>query len=236
MPYEAFALFEVEDAPRGHPPGVGRKVGRNDPCPCGSGKKYKKCHLPREQAERASRRESARDHDLDGELVRELGEYATLRFGSEWWHFNEDFVDPQEALQLVIPWSVYQYRVQGQSVLEWYLEEHGRHLSRAERSWLAAQQAAWLSVWEVIGVEPGETLTLRDLLSHRGALRPRGERLQHPRGAGRAAGAGRRSRGGVAAVRRASASASARRRCRGRAPRPGSAAAQAGRARGAASR
>lgn len=25
------------------------KVGRNDPCPCGSGKKYKKCHLDREQ-------------------------------------------------------------------------------------------------------------------------------------------------------------------------------------------
>ena len=26
------------------------KVGRNDPCPCGSGKKYKKCCLPKEQA------------------------------------------------------------------------------------------------------------------------------------------------------------------------------------------
>jgi hypothetical protein len=24
------------------------KVGRNDPCPCGSGKKYKKCHGARE--------------------------------------------------------------------------------------------------------------------------------------------------------------------------------------------
>jgi preprotein translocase subunit SecA len=23
---------------------VGPKVGRNDPCPCGSGKKYKNCH------------------------------------------------------------------------------------------------------------------------------------------------------------------------------------------------
>ena len=23
---------------------VGPKVGRNDPCPCGSGKKYKHCH------------------------------------------------------------------------------------------------------------------------------------------------------------------------------------------------
>ena len=25
-----------------------RKIGRNDPCPCGSGKKFKKCHLGRE--------------------------------------------------------------------------------------------------------------------------------------------------------------------------------------------
>jgi preprotein translocase subunit SecA len=24
---------------------MGDKVGRNDPCPCGSGKKYKKCHF-----------------------------------------------------------------------------------------------------------------------------------------------------------------------------------------------
>ena len=23
---------------------IGKKVGRNDPCPCGSGKKYKHCH------------------------------------------------------------------------------------------------------------------------------------------------------------------------------------------------
>ena len=23
---------------------VEKKVGRNDPCPCGSGKKYKQCH------------------------------------------------------------------------------------------------------------------------------------------------------------------------------------------------
>jgi preprotein translocase subunit SecA len=34
---------EVEDAPAVVPEPAG-KVGRNDPCPCGSGKKYKKCH------------------------------------------------------------------------------------------------------------------------------------------------------------------------------------------------
>ena len=27
-------------------PFVGRNVGRNDPCPCGSGRKFKKCCLP----------------------------------------------------------------------------------------------------------------------------------------------------------------------------------------------
>jgi preprotein translocase subunit SecA len=30
------------EAPK--PVRAGAKVGRNDPCPCGSGKKYKKCH------------------------------------------------------------------------------------------------------------------------------------------------------------------------------------------------
>jgi len=29
---------------------TGPKVGRNDPCPCGSGKKYKKCHGAGDQA------------------------------------------------------------------------------------------------------------------------------------------------------------------------------------------
>jgi preprotein translocase subunit SecA len=33
---------EVEKKPE--PVRVGEKVGRNDPCPCGSGKKYKNCH------------------------------------------------------------------------------------------------------------------------------------------------------------------------------------------------
>lgn len=31
--------------PEGSPQKVQPKVGRNDPCPCGSGKKYKKCCL-----------------------------------------------------------------------------------------------------------------------------------------------------------------------------------------------
>ena len=36
-----------------------KETNRNDPCPCGSGKKYKKCHLP-----------------ADAEAIREQGETA----------------------------------------------------------------------------------------------------------------------------------------------------------------
>jgi preprotein translocase subunit SecA len=35
---------EAEAAPKQTPARAEDKVGRNDPCPCGSGKKYKKCH------------------------------------------------------------------------------------------------------------------------------------------------------------------------------------------------
>ena len=40
-------VFEARDEPEPEPqpqPQSSKKVGRNDPCPCGSGKKYKKCH------------------------------------------------------------------------------------------------------------------------------------------------------------------------------------------------
>ena len=46
--YSAHALaareVAVAEAPKQRPVRVGQKVGRNDPCPCGSGKKYKQCH------------------------------------------------------------------------------------------------------------------------------------------------------------------------------------------------
>jgi hypothetical protein len=35
---------EIEDAPPAPEPAAPFKAGRNDPCPCGSGKKFKKCH------------------------------------------------------------------------------------------------------------------------------------------------------------------------------------------------
>ncbi len=42
---EALAEASKDDAPAAQPfVRQGQKIGRNDPCPCGSGKKYKHCH------------------------------------------------------------------------------------------------------------------------------------------------------------------------------------------------
>ncbi len=55
-----------------------RKIGRNDPCPCGSGKKYKHCCLVREEATDLEWRRLRRADDrFAGELFR----YALDRYG-----------------------------------------------------------------------------------------------------------------------------------------------------------
>ncbi|HEY8370476.1 MAG TPA: SEC-C metal-binding domain-containing protein [Thermodesulfobacteriota bacterium] len=40
----AALVYNRSDAPPAPARREVKKVGRNDPCPCGSGKKYKKCH------------------------------------------------------------------------------------------------------------------------------------------------------------------------------------------------
>jgi hypothetical protein len=53
LPYEAFPLFNIGVDPR--PASVDARtspLGRNDPCRCGSGKKYKVCHLDGDRSKR----------------------------------------------------------------------------------------------------------------------------------------------------------------------------------------
>jgi hypothetical protein len=164
IPYEALADFDVPQASAPAPVARAR-VGRNDPCPCGSGKKYKKCHLAEDEAARPAQAGPHPGHALDERMVREVVGYALTRFGERAMNFERDFEDVDEALQLAMPWLAYQQRIRGRTAADWYLEQHARRLSRTERAWLEAQRAAWLSVWEVTGVEPGGSIELRDLLT-----------------------------------------------------------------------
>ena len=141
------------------------RAGRNDPCPCGSGRKYKKCHLAADEAAHAQACSATATHELDERLVLRLTGFALDRFGDRWRAFEDDFGDSVGTAQLAWPWSVYDFEVDGRTVADAYRAARGRRCSPEERGWLDAQRAAWLSVWEVEGVDPGKTLTLHDLLS-----------------------------------------------------------------------
>ena len=141
------------------------RAGRNDPCPCGSGRKYKKCHLAADEAEHTENRSASAMHELDKRLVVRLTRFAVEEFGEKWEAFEDDFADSYAASPLAWPWSVYGFQVDGRTAADAYRAARGRRCSPEERRWMDAQRAAWLSVWEVEAVDPGKTLTLRDLLS-----------------------------------------------------------------------
>ena len=154
--------FDAEPPP---PEPFRPRATRNAPCPCGSGRKYKKCCLPADEAKHADRRQSPVIQESDERLVNRLTHFAISELGNAWESFGDDFHSVRRAVSLAAPWSVYGFEVDGRSVVEAYLDRHGRRCTPEERSWLNAQRAAWLSVWEVLAVDPGTTVTLRDLLS-----------------------------------------------------------------------
>lgn len=151
-------------APSSPPP----NLSRNAPCWCGSGRKYKRCHYRADRgghapAPRAP--QAAGIHEVDDRLLARMAVFAAQRFGRRWARAAEVFRDPQAEVQLFRQWAAYHYPVDGRPVFEWYLVEHGRELSRTERSWLEAQRGVWLGVWEMVDVRPGRGMQVRDLLS-----------------------------------------------------------------------
>lgn len=158
LPYEAHEAVDVP-APRR----AAAKVSRNAPCPCGSGSKYKKCCLPKDEA--AAANGPARIHHVDERLVFEMMRFADERFGAAWRRSWRDFVDADEAKQLHHPWSVYGFLVDAKPIVDWFLTERRSRLRADDRAWLEAQKRAWMGIWEVLAVDPGKGVTVRDLLS-----------------------------------------------------------------------
>ena len=108
----------------------------------------------------------AQVHELDERLINQLVATGMARFGDSWTGQSErPFRDPEAALQLFVPWSLYHARIKRKPLVQWFLEEQGGDLTGEERGWLLAQQAAWLSIWEVLQSIPGRSIALRDLLT-----------------------------------------------------------------------
>jgi hypothetical protein len=142
-------------------------TGRNDPCPCGSGRKFKHCHLAADQApHEAGRSEVSPLHEMDNRLSDVMMAFAESRFGAEM-QIDEQFqsLDSESGIQLLLPWILYIAPVRGRRVVDWFLESRSWSLTPAEVEWLEAQRRSWLSVWEILEVDPGRGFRLRDLLT-----------------------------------------------------------------------
>jgi hypothetical protein len=91
--------------------------------------------------------------------------FAEERFGAAWRRSWHDFSDAGVGKQLHRPWAVYCFLDDGRPVVDWFLEACCARLDAEERAWLEAQKRAWMGIWEVVAVEPGTSVTVRDLLS-----------------------------------------------------------------------
>lgn len=162
------------------------KVGRNDPCPCGSGKKYKKCCLGRtaptlaaappptpalfSEADRASALNKLRAFGDRPDLVHDLAEIAFDYWGPRLHsHPDEDqrkVLDLPQAEVMRTAWLWFDAELpDGRTLTDRFLTEEGASLTPGERAFLNQARATSQNLYEVEEVRLDEGMTLRDLVS-----------------------------------------------------------------------
>jgi hypothetical protein len=156
-------------------------LGRNDPCWCGSGKKYKKCHLESDEKSRPalpSRAETplvqhtGAEAELRQRLIdfvtgalrtREMEEALLMFVGSDPPAGAEDDSLSREALD----WMVHDYvppRL-GHPLIEEFLKRSPGGLSMRQRKILEGWSRARFSLFEVQEVREGSGVRVQDLLA-----------------------------------------------------------------------
>ena len=148
------------------------KIGRNDPCPCGSGKKYKNCCLLKERASQTSANpylpseESLRDKILsylDQERFdwdyKEAQDLWCTSFGT---YKSEDII---EGVWFTV-WFIHDYRLSyGKTLLELFYDESRHTLDGLEAEILDELLRARLGMYEVNSVKEGTGVGLTELFT-----------------------------------------------------------------------
>jgi hypothetical protein len=158
------------------------KVCRNDPCPCGSGKKYKRCCLLNQLI--SQDRLWTRQREPSDDLTRDMMRFAARKFGTQieeaWQDFNmtdlpDALVDRSTEDQIFMPYFLFQWDPlapsrrsgalgNGGVVLRWYMLERANRLTETERLFLHQATTQPVSFHEVLENKPGVGMTLRDVM------------------------------------------------------------------------
>lgn len=151
------------------------KVGRNDPCPCGSGRKYKNCCLNRDRNRRiqesAWRRDeqTALDKLLDFAQRPEFGAQFVVAFNLFWnGAYGLEGLDALERHEVArfLDWYVYDYRLESvnKRLIDLFMEEMATLLSPPDRERVRAWQDSYLSVYRITGAADEASLSVVDAL------------------------------------------------------------------------
>ncbi len=133
------------------------KPGRNDPCYCGSGKKYKKCHMPIDQQQEKEKRDwvqaahflsrdfmlYARDEQFAADFAQALAQYWNDFYTID----NAEEMSQPEALRF-FDWFVFDYRLaDGSRLLDTYRSDKWDELSTVQQQvlekWMAEAGTSW---------------------------------------------------------------------------------------------
>jgi len=150
------------------------RVGRNDPCPCGSGKKYKNCCLKKDRAKRirdsAWRREEqvtleklitfAQRPALSTQLVVAFNLFWNGNYGVEGWNALDS-----DEIGRFLDWYVHDYRLERsrERIVDLFMEEMGSRLLSGELERVRAWSDSYMSVYRMTGPAEQGLLSVVDI-------------------------------------------------------------------------
>lgn len=168
------------------------KIGRNDPCPCGSGKKYKHCCHDKEVHSSipdawGQDPEWSNIRLTEGKLIdaiigfgiKECGDDFLQDALDEFGIWGEHSVDEQHLETIVIPWVAFNWTPEtaeigpdGLEIVEQplglhFLDENAGRLDDYEQRFILAACAEPFSFFAVTGVVAGKSMELRDIFLDR---------------------------------------------------------------------
>lgn len=151
------------------------KLGRNDPCHCGSGKKYKDCHLPVEQAARSEQLLIRQAQDTLLPKIIEAAQSVPERLAPAFARFWEGkySLDDLEALdraedrgsERFLTWFAFDVRgPDGRTLLDELAASESFEADPYERRLVEAWRPVRLRPYVVEEVRKGQGVRVRDLL------------------------------------------------------------------------
>ena len=159
------------------------RLGRNDPCNCGSGKKYKHCCLPNTVSADAF---WSNVNSQNQELTRILMAFAIERFAPDiedaWedFHFgvtDSDYAPGNDIETIFMPYFLYRWRDPSEpdigdtwqpgTIATSFLEEKGRTLTQMQTQLLFLCMHQPITFYDVLESRPGQGMLLREIFTGR---------------------------------------------------------------------